>query len=162
MTGSTQNTQQTARWPSFVFRGFGIANFLFACLGLLFLASTVSEVRERALGNTSEYPYFLLAFWTMTTVNLLFLTLLVFAGIRLLQVKSLGVAVCDVVFAAEMAYFMTLGILWGAVSLPSVSSSIAAATGLGSVGVSPQVICGYPLLALIFLNLARRRLQTIT
>lgn len=162
MTGSTQNTQQAARWPYFVFRGFGIANFIFACLGLLFLASSVFEVREGVISNTSEFPYLLLAFWTMTTVNLLFLTFLVFGGIRLLQLRTLGIAVCNVVFAAEIAYFMALGILWGAAFPPSVSRSIAAATGVGSMGLSPQVICGYPLLALIFLNLARRRLQTIT
>jgi hypothetical protein len=152
---------QVAKWPPLVFRGVGIANFVFASLGLLFSASSVFAVRERAVGNTSQYPYFLLAFWTMTTVNLVLLTLLTFGGIRLLQLRKLGVGVCNAVFAGEIAYFMTLGILWRAVS-PPVSMSIAAATGVGSMGLSTQLISGYPLVALIFLNLARRRIQTIT
>jgi hypothetical protein len=96
----------------------------------------------------------------MTTVNLVLLTLLIFGGIRLLQLRTLGVGICNAAFAGEIAYFMTLGILWRAVS-PSISMSIAAATGVGSMGLTPQLICGYPLVALIFLNLARRRLQTI-
>lgn len=153
---------RVARWPSFVFRGFGIANFVFASLGLLFLAISVFAIRERGAGIGSQYPYFLLAFWTMTTVNLVLLTLFIFGGIRLIQLRTLGVGVCNAVFAAEIAYFMTLGILCRATSPSSVSLSIAAATGVGSMGLSPQLICGYPLVALIFLNLARRRLQTIT
>jgi hypothetical protein len=129
-------------------------------VGLFFLAASVFAIREKAVGNTPEQPYFLLAFWTLTTVNLVLLTLLIFGGIKLLQLRTLGVVVCNAVFAAEIVYFMTLGILWRAVS-PSVSMSIAAATGVGSMGLSPQLICGYPLVALIFLNLARRQLRTI-
>ena len=153
---------QVAKWPSFVFRGFGIANFIFASVGLLFLASSVFAMREKGVGNTTEQPYFLLAFWTMTMVNLVLLTLLIFGGIRLLQLRTLGVVLCNAVFAAEITYFMAIGILWNATSSSrSVSMSIAAATGVGSMGLSPQLICGYPLLAFIFLNLARRRLQKI-
>jgi hypothetical protein len=151
---------QIAKWPSFVFRGVGIANFIFASVGLFFLATSVSAILEKAVGNTAEQPYFLLAFWVMTTVNLVILTLLTFGGVKLLQRKPLGVLVCNAVFAAEITYFITLGILWRAVP-PSVSMSIAAATGVGSMGLSPQLICGYPLVALIFLNLCRRRLQPI-
>ena len=148
-----------AKWAPFVLRGFGIANFIFASVGLFFLVASVFAIREKAVGNTLEQPYFLLAFWTLTTVNLVLLTLLAFAGIKLLQLRTLGVVVCNAVFATEIAYFMTLGILWRAAPSPSVSMSIAAATGVGSMGLSPQLICGYPLVALIFLNLARRQLH---
>jgi hypothetical protein len=151
---------QIAKWPSFVLRRVGVANFIFASVGLFFLATSVFAIREKAVGNTPQQPYFLLAFWAMTTVNLVILTLLIFGGIKLLQLRTLGVLVCNAVFAVEITYFMTLGILWRAVP-PSVSMSIAAATGVGSMGLSPQLICGYPLVALIFLNLPRRRLQTI-
>lgn len=147
------------KWATFVFRGFGIANFIFASVGLFFLAASVFAMRETAVGNTPEQPYFLLAFWTLSTVNLVLLTLLVFGGIKLLQLRTLGVVVCNAVFVAEITYFMALGSLWNATSSPSVSMSIAAATGVGSMGLSPQLICGYPLVALIFLNLARRRLH---
>src|ERR1700741_378061 len=113
---------QIAKWASFVLRGFGITNFIFVSAGLFFLAASVSAIREKAIGNTPEQSYFLMAFWTMTTVNLVLLTLLIFGGIRLLQLRTSGVGICNAVFACEIAYFMTLGTLWRAVS-PSVSMS---------------------------------------
>jgi len=47
----------------------------------------------KTVGNTPEQPYFLVAFWTMTTVNLVLLTPLIFGGIRLLQLRTLGVGI---------------------------------------------------------------------
>jgi hypothetical protein len=145
---------QIAKWTSLVFRGFGIANFILACAGLRLLGSSVFAIREKVVGNTSEHPYFLPVFWTMTTVNLVLLTLLIFSGIRLLQLRTLGVVVSNAVFVAEITYFIVFSLL------SPVSTSIAAGFAVGSMGLSPQLICGYPLFALVFLNLARRRLQT--
>jgi len=145
-------------WPVLVFRVFAIANFVFAGIGLLFLGSSVMGLRAANLGNTSTHPYFLQAFWAMTATNFVFLALLVFGGIRLLQLRTLGVIVCNGVFVAEILYFMSLGFLWSSAFPTTVSMSVAGATGVGSMGVSPQLLCGYPLVALISLNLARRRL----
>jgi len=94
----------------------------------------------------------------MVATNSILLALLVFGGIRLWQLKTRGVVVCNGVFVAEILYFMALGFLWNAAS-PSLSMSVAAATGVGSMGLSPQLICGYPLVALVCLNLARLRLN---
>jgi hypothetical protein len=82
---------QIAKWVSFVLRGFGISNFIFASVGLFFLAASVLAIREKAAGNAPEQPYFLVAFWTMTTVNLVLLTILIFGGIRLLQLLQRGI-----------------------------------------------------------------------
>ena len=145
---------QVVNWPSLVFRVFAIVNFVLAGVGLLFLAISILAGR---LENTSAYPYFLQAFWTMASINVALLALLIFGGIYLLQLRTLGVAVCNGVFVAEILYFIALGSLWG--SGTSVSRSVAAATGVGSTGLGPQLICGYPLIALICLNLARQRLN---
>ncbi len=149
---------QVVKWPSHVFRVFGIANFLLVGAGLLFLSTSVVAVGAGTIGNTSEHPYFLLAFWTMVAINFMLLALLILGGIRLWQLKIQGVAVCNGVFVAEFVYFMTLTFLWRAVP-PSLSLSIAAATGVGSMGLSPQLICGYPLVGLVCLNLARQRVN---
>ena len=141
--------------------GLASQTSFFASVGLFFLAVSAFAIRLRVVGNTPDQPYFLLAFWTMTTVNLVLLTLLIFGGIRLLQLRTLGVVVCNAVFAAEIAYFIVVAILCFPANHPAFSTSIAAATGVGSMGLSPQLLCGYPLLALIFLNLARRRLPKI-
>jgi len=94
----------------------------------------------------------------MVATNFILLALLILGGIRLLQLKTQGVVVCNAVFVAEIVYFVALGFLWSAVP-PSLSMSVAAATGVGSMGLSPQLICGYPLVALVCLNLARQRLD---
>jgi len=146
---------QVARWPSFVFRGFGIANLIFACLGLRLLAWSLLALREKAIGNTSEHPYFLSVFWTMTSIDIVLLTLLIIGGIRLLQLGAVGVVVCNLVFVAEIIYFAVLNFAF------PVSRSIVAAFGPGMMALGPQLICGYPLVALVFLNLARRRHQTL-
>jgi hypothetical protein len=148
---------QAVRWPSHVFRVFAVTNFLFAGVGLLFLASSILGVGAGKIGNTSEHPYFLWAFWTMVTTNFILLALLIHGGIRLLQLRTQGVVVCNGVLVTEIVYFIALGFLWGAPT--SLSMSVAAATGVGSMGLSPQWMCGYPLVALVCLNLARPRLN---
>lgn len=151
---------QVVNWPPLVFRVFAIANFILAGLGLLFLAPvTMWVVLVGAVGKTSAYPYFLRAFWTMTATNIVLLTLLIFGGIRLLQLRTSGVALCNAVFVAEILYVIAVGFLWTTAVSTSVSGSVGAASGVGSVGLSPQLICGYPLLALVCLNLARKRLN---
>ena len=149
---------QVVKWPSRVFRVFAIANFLLVGAGLLFLSSSVVAAGAGTIGNTPAQPYFLWAFWTMVATNFILLALLILGGIRLLQLKTQGVVVCNAVFVAEIVYFVALGFLWSAVPR-SLSMSVAAATGVGSMGLSPQLICGYPLVALVCLNLARQRLD---
>src|SRR2546427_9883619 len=105
---------QVVKWPFHVFRVFAIANFLFAGVGLLFLATSILGVGAGKIGNTSEHPYFLWAFWTMVATNFILLALLIHGGIRLLQLRTQGVAVCNGVFVAEIVYFTALGLLWGA------------------------------------------------
>ena len=67
--------------------------------------------------------------------------------------------IVNAVFVGEVLYFLALGFLW---SLLPVSSGVGAATGVGNMGLSPQLISGYPLVALIFLNLARRKRRQTT
>ena len=70
----------------------------------------------------------------------------------------LGVTVCNVVFVAEILYFVIIGFLWGSLPRP-ISMSVAAATGVGNMGLGPQLASAYPLIALVCLNAARWRLK---
>jgi hypothetical protein len=142
------------KWPLFTLRAFAVANFIVVALGLLFLVDSVYGMRV-ALRNTTETPYFIASFWTMTAINVCFLSLLVLGGFYLLKPRMLGVAVCNAVFISEILYFFSIGFFfWG---LPrNISMGIAAATGIGNMGLSPQLVSAYPLFALGGLNLARR------
>lgn len=92
----------------------------------------------------------------MALLNVCFLGLLVFGGIRLLQLRDVGVTICNFVFLAEIFYFLIVGLLWGHASR-EFAMSVAGATGVGNMGISPQLMSGYPFMALGFLNLVRWR-----
>ena len=145
------------KWPLFTLRAFGVANFIVAALGLLFLVESVYGMRVAGLRNTTETPYFMVSFWTMTAVNVCFLGLLILGGFYLLKPRMLGVAVCNAVFISEILYFLSISLFFAGPTVPrNISMSIAAATGVGNMGLSPQLISAYPLFALGGLNLARR------
>jgi hypothetical protein len=61
------------------------------------------------------------------------------------------VKVCNILFVAEIVYFVCIS-LWS-------NSSIAAATGVGNLGITVNLLTGYPIVALIGLNLENRRLR---
>jgi len=96
----------------------------------------------------------------MTAINVSLLAVLVFAGVRLLQLRPRGVTLCNVLFVAEVLYFFCIP--WSPNFPRSVSMSIAGATGVGNMGIAPQLLTAYPIIALIALSLARRKLVPAT
>jgi len=99
-------------------------------------------------------------------MNLCFLGSLVLGGLLLLRTDRRGLRVCNFLFVAEVLYwigtpligfYLTMSLTtrrWAA----GVSSSVAGATGIGNMGLAPQILTGYPIIALVLLNLAFRRL----
>ncbi len=147
---------KTLEWPAVTYRVFAIGNFLAVLIGLLFLLPTAWSVRFGAVENAPTNSHFTTWFWALVSINLCFLALLVVGGVRLFQLRSSGVTICNAVFIGEIIYFLVIGFLWHALPRP-VSMGLADATGVASMGLSPQVISGYPLVALICLNLARQK-----
>jgi hypothetical protein len=91
----------------------------------------------------------------MSVLNLLFVAALGVSGISLLIAGVNAIRFVNVVFVAEVLYFAIS--LW---PFPGqVAHSIAEAYGIGNVGITPQMVVGYPLIALLVLNLARCRLR---
>jgi fatty acid desaturase len=148
---------EASNWPSVVFRAFGLANLVLAALGGFFLIFTVFP-GGIAKADAAEQPYFVPFFWAMTAVNVCFLAALVVSGIRLLQLKIIGVVICNLLFVAEIVYFFFfIGLLWSSAFSERVSMSAAGATGVGNMALAPQLISAYPVLGLVCLNLARWR-----
>ena len=141
--------------PAIVFRMFAVMNFVVVLVGAFLMATVIPSVVTGTLGNTARDPYFLRFYWPMAAMNACFLAALVLGGICLLQLKNLGVTICNVVFVAEIVYFFGLAVLWSSAFPQAISMSAASATGVGDMGLSPQLICGYPLIALFGLNVAR-------
>jgi hypothetical protein len=132
-------------------------------LGVVF-DRVITAQQAGCYNPTSTQPYFIPSFWTMTAINVCFLCMLVVGSIYLLRTRMFGVAVCNAVFAGEILYFISLSVLWHSAFSKNVSMSlsIAGATGVGNMALAAQLICGYPLIALCGLNLARRALNQQT
>jgi hypothetical protein len=145
---------KTFDWSAVTYRAFATGNALVVLVGLMFLVPTAWSVGVGAVENVPTNSHFASWFWAMAFINLCFLVLLVVGGIHLVRLRPSGVTICNAVFVGEITYFLAIGFLWSA--LP-VASGVAAATGVGNMGLSPQLISGYPLIALICLNLARRK-----
>jgi hypothetical protein len=150
---------QAGKWASVAFRIFGIVNLIFVAIGLWAISYPIAAVATDRIGNSPDNPYFLRAFWTMTSVNLVFLAVLGFTGVRLLQLRRIAVKVCNILFVAAIVYFLCIP--WG-IFPRDIDLSIAAATGVGNMGISVNLFTGYPIFALIGLNLANRRFQSPT
>jgi hypothetical protein len=144
---------KSVKWPSRVFRFIAIANFVFVSLGLLGMGGEVLFITTAPVANSPAQPHFLQAFWTMTAINFVLLLWLALGGIRLLQLRVQGVTICNSVFVTEILYYLIIIPFSG-----TLSSNIAGASGEGNMGIFPQLITAYSLIALVGLNLARRRL----
>lgn len=148
---------EAAKWPSLVFRAFGAASVLLASFGAVFTIFDVITFGMGGLKSDSADPYLLQVFWTMIAINLLFEIALALAGIRLWQLRRLGLIICDALFPAEILYFLALSVS----RFPGVSEglkmSITFAGYLANTGLALQWITAFPLIALVALNVAARR-----
>jgi hypothetical protein len=133
-------------------------NILFAAFGAYVAAAGAAPVIAR-VHNTAAEPYVRQVYFASTFVDAGCLIMLVVGAAYLLRLNRFGRRICNFAFAIEIAWF--LGFAWfplalwmlGRWALPG--RSIAAAAGIGGMAMTPQIITGYPVLALIFLNLAR-------
>lgn len=137
---------------SVVLRFFGVVHLVFAAWGVYL----ISQLRFFGVEPDPPYaPYATEVFVVRTIINLVFLTVLVFAGIFLLRLRIQGVRVSNALFISMIVYFAA-GVMLGGEG--AIGMSIAATAGTGEMGTAPQMLTGYPIISLIVLNLARRKL----
>ena len=132
----------------------GSLNLLFSAFGIYLACQSLMSTRF--LANTAEEPFVVQAFYVMTVANLVLLVMLAWAGYLLLTDRSSAAKFCNFVFVAESLYI----IVW--LFLPfkgSLSLSVAAASGIGNVGTTPQLLVLYPLVGLLALKIGRRSVQ---
>jgi len=150
-------------WAAGTIRAFAIVNVLLAMYGLYLLVYTV--LRHYGLPPYHRAPaYYHQAFCGKSIVNLLFLIALV-AGSRFLwRVGRRGLLGCNIVFTGEILYFLGTGAFelfsgFAGGEIALIGLSMAAAGGTGDMGIGPQLLTGYPIIALIVLNIAYRKLH---
>jgi len=103
-------------------------------------------------------PYAEQAFLVRTGISVVFLLVQVVAGIHLIRLRQSGIRISNVLFMSMILYFLAGPILFLTGSGP-IRDSIAVTTGAGNIGIGLQLITGYPVIALIVLNLVHRKLR---
>ncbi len=149
-----------SRWGRWVYRLFGGANVCFAVLGFCTIAFTVTRLTVPAeVRAVAPFTYQVMII--MTVINGLFLAALTVSGIWLLRLRPNAVRMCNVLFSAEILYFFGISFLAGNFLglTEKVARSIGAATGVGNMAIGSHLVIGYPILALIVLNVVRHKLR---
>jgi hypothetical protein len=149
-------------WPRIVIRIFAVLNLCFGLVGLLLLiASQYAPLRVISAWDQHS-AYFAKAYYFQVAFNLVFVLTVIWTAFPLWRLRQLGKMICNVLFCAEIAY------IWFAVlalaALLNVKPSALLEFGLesagpGNVGIALQLLCGYPLIALVAINVAYHRLN---
>jgi len=137
------------------FCAFGAVTALVVVTGAVFLAMTlVPALRQFAHLNDAAGPYTAQFFGIYSFANLVFLGVLSLAALRLFRMDHRGIALLAVTLKYELVYFFLTSLFW---LIPApIGMSAARATGIGNMGISPQIYIAYPITGLIAIWSLRR------
>lgn len=151
-----------SRTSKYFFRIFGALHIAFGLLGALLILGLAHQVAEKQI-RLDQYPYERPALYSSLVLECVFLLALVLAGALLFRLKRNGVVLSNFVLSAEIVYWVAYAVLSTILSLKSGPNSagtgMAAVAGIGGIGLSVQLITGYPVIALVCLNLVSRKLN---
>jgi hypothetical protein len=131
----------------------GVGNIAFAIIGMLNIAFSIGRI-VRGFRNFNTESAIITAFWVMTVINGMFIVMLAVSGLRLVRGSNTATTLANATYIVEITYFLCIGILWS--SPASLSDAIAGATGGGNMGIAPQVMTLFPVIALFVLNVRFR------
>jgi hypothetical protein len=146
------------RWAKIAIRSVGAVNLVLALVGILFLADSIRFFFTSPAAD-SGHPYFRVAFIAMALINGAFLIILAVTAIRFIQGRISSINSYSLAVLLLFAYDYTNGVLWRAGR--GIGMSIAAATGVGNLGVAPFEFCFlvpflYPLASIVVLQVLKR------
>ena len=149
-------------WGKILIRSFGIANWFYGLTGSYLLVDGLWRGRHFGFGPN---PYEAEAYYFDVAINALFLLGLFLSGYWLILIRRRGAVFSNYVFSTEILFFVLSS--WVALILAmsrnataaSVGMSLGAVAGIGNMGTVLQLLTGYPVIALVALNLARRHVD---
>ena len=147
---------QMRGWARKVIFGLVLTNVALVASGTYFLVHGILRFRE--MGSPDTPPYYLPVFYAENALNLAFLLALLVGSVLLWRRRRAGRWTCNIVFVLEIAYllggsaFQLVAAFHGG-SASLIGSAMGATGGTGNMGIALQLISGYPIIALILLNL---------
>jgi hypothetical protein len=148
------------RWMKVPFRLVAAVNVGLAIYGSYEMPYRVMAIRN-GFRPSFWSPYFVPAFWGMTTANVVFLALFLAAAYFLFALKPFGVFLHSLASSLLIAYMVLDSVPWKWTN--GMGPSIAAASGVANMGVAPFVLIAfgptvplaYPIFSTLLLQLAR-------
>lgn len=146
-------------WSKVVIRVIGTVDAILSAFGMYLLSHSVFGAAF-ALKPRTAAPHFRITFASMTAVNAGFLVLFALGAFQLLRLRSVGIVVHAVGSGLLVGYGLLIGILW--LDRSSIGRSIAAATGVANMGVSPFELLfivpyAYPIASTVVLLVTRSK-----
>lgn len=130
-----------------VYYVFAIINSILVGSGLFYFIRTFLRIKKPTLLNTTKNPYVSHCFYAFAIINMTFLFLLGLSAYELFGINILGFHLLKITLIYEIIYIFLLGVIW---SRPyKISSSIGSATGIGNMGIAPQIFILYPITGLM-------------
>jgi len=149
-------------WGRILIRSFGIANWFYGLTGSYFLVDGLRRDHHFRFGPN---PYDARAYYFYVAVNAVFLFAYFLAGYWLILIRRRGVILSNYIFPMEILFFILSSLVSLRLAMSSnpraasVGMSLGAMAGIGNMGTALQLLTGYPLIALVALNLARRHMN---
>jgi len=137
----------------------GIVGGLAALFGLFYNATTLATALNGGffeLIKQQKLTHFYPAFYVMSCICIACYILLLMCCVDLLRLRFRGFWLLTGVLVFEVLYFISIAMCW---RIPSVSMSVAAATGVANGGLMAQFLVLFPLWAPLVLWWARRTLE---
>jgi hypothetical protein len=127
-------TQEIPTWFKVVLRTVGTLDSILSVFGLYLFIDPISR-GLLGLSATSAAPYFRTVFVTMILTNGVLLLVFAFAAVQLLRVKKSGRTAHATASVLLVAYDLLIRAFWATGG--RVGMSVAAATGVGNLGIAP-------------------------
>jgi len=142
-----------------------VLNAALCTLGIYGMAWSVGRFTRSANSDAAQV-HFGLAYGVMTAINIVFLVAIVLVSLDLFRLNMSAVTAYWMLVAGLVVYGLVNGLVW-LTRDPTISRSIAAATGVGNMGIAPfelfpmlgtelTVPYVYPLLSMVALILTRK------
>jgi hypothetical protein len=150
-------------WIKSVLRGVAALNVALCALGMYSMTWSVGRVISKHSSDATEV-HFALAYGVMTAINIIFLVAIVLVSFGLFRLNMSAVTAYWMLVAGLVVYGLAIGVLW--LTRDPIGKSIAAASGIGNMGIAPfelfpmlgtelTVPYVYPLLSMVALILTR-------
>jgi hypothetical protein len=150
-------------WGKLIIRSFGVLHLAYGALGTVFLLRALVQISQHSV-HFGKYAYERQVYYLNITLEFFFVGALIIAGVLLMRLFRSGVILSNYVLSLEILFWLayglsSLGLIMHGGNAANFGMSMGAVAGIGGMGTAAQFVTGYPLIALVGLNMMRRRLE---